>query len=146
MLTTSFLVALALTVFALGGVVFTGITARRSAHYALVGVMFATLFWAIWEAERIGANLTFPGAAGVLHTLHFVVVAMDTLLVPLVLWTGVKLARSDDPETRARHGRMARYFVVAIVITCILGTGMTLLAMPKDAVGSNDVPAAAIDG
>ena len=132
MMTPSFLVALALTVVALAGVLWSGITHRRHAHYALIVAMFVALGWAIYEAERIGAHLVFDGTAGVFHKIHFVAVAIDTLLVPLLIVTGVRLARGGAAEARASHGKLAKVFVVMVLVTCALGTAMTLLAHPRD--------------
>ncbi|MCB9897862.1 MAG: hypothetical protein H6825_07660 [Planctomycetes bacterium] len=137
MMTNSFLVALALTVLALGGVLWSGITHRRQTHYALIAAMFAALGWAIWEAERIGAHLRFDGAAGVFHKIHFAAVAIDAVLVPLLIVSGVRLARLGTAEHRASHGKLAKIFVTMVVVTCALGTAMTVTAHPID-----DSPAA----
>lgn len=145
MMTPSFLVALALTVVALAGVLWSGITHRRHAHYTLIAAMFVALGWAIYEAERIGAQLVFDGAAGVFHKIHFVAVAIDTLLVPLLIVTGVRLARGGGAEARASHGKLAKLFVAMVLVTCALGTAMTLLAHPPE-VPAAAAPAESVDG
>lgn len=126
----AFLLALGLTVAALGLVVWTGASRRRRAHYASVVAMAAALAWAIREAERLGRGLLFEGAAGRVQDVHMLAVAVTFVLVPALLVTGVALARGRE-RARTAHRRLAVAFVVAVLITCGLGTAMTLLAAPR---------------
>lgn len=124
----SFCVALAAFVLALGVVIWSGTTRRRSAHYASVLAMLGILGWAIREAEIMGRGLVFDGLAGTIHKVHFVAVCLTFLLVPLLAWSGVRLARQESPERRLGHRKLASLFVVAVLVTTALGTAMTVLA------------------
>lgn len=126
-----FLVALVATLAALGGAIWAGVTHRRPAHYALVTAMFASLGVTIWRARVWGSGLIFEGAAYSVQMAHRVAVVATFALVPLLVWTGVRLARApgdDAVAARARHGRQATWFVVALVAAAALGTVMTMLA------------------
>lgn len=132
---TLFIVSLTVTVLALAAVVVTGVKARRSAHYVFVTLTLASLGWAIGEARLVGDGLVFDGAAASVKTVHFVAVAATFLLLPLMVVSGVRLHRVECPVRRLQHKRLAWAFLVAVIVTCVLGTAMTMLATPVDAVG-----------
>jgi hypothetical protein len=126
-----FLVALAATLAALGGAIWAGVTHRRPAHYALVVAMFALLGVTIWRARVWGSGLIFDGAAGTVQAVHRAAVVATFAIVPLLAWTGVRLARARGAEAGARrpgHRRAAVGFVIALVAAAALGTLMTVLA------------------
>lgn len=124
----TFVTALVLTVVALLAVVWTGVTHRRSAHYGWVAVLLALLCWAIYEAETYGNGLVFEGAAASVRSVHFVFVGATFLCLPLTVWSGLKLAK--DERRRPLHRKLALAFVVLAVVTCGLGTAMTMMASP----------------
>ena len=139
---SALLASLAATIAALAIVVWSGITRRRTVHYAAVVGMLGLLGVAIHFAERFGSQLEFTGAAGTVHSVHMVAVVLTFLALPLVAWTGLRLARAgrtgadrrapagpDDPGQRAGHRRSAALFVTLVVITSSLGTVMTVLAL-----------------
>ncbi len=136
-----FLVALACTVVALVAVVVTGVQARRSPHYVAVVVMLVLLGWAIREAELMGAQLAYEGAAAVFRTVHFGAVTITFLVFPLLVVSGVRLARREDALRRKRHRTLAWAFVGCVLVTTALGTTMTLTATPieVDAAPTEDV-------
>lgn len=133
---TTMVVALAVTVVALGAVLWSGVTRRRTLHYALVVGTLAALAWAIYEAEAVGRGLRFEGAAHVVKLVHFVGVGLTFAMVPAMLVSGVRLHRKDDPPRRGVHGALAKAFLVVVLVTCALGTAMTMLAEPLGAPGN----------
>jgi len=127
----AFLVALVATLASLGGALWAGITHRRQAHYALVTSTFALLGLTIWLARRWGTGLVFDGAAAKVQLVHRAAVVATFAIVPFLVWTGVRLARASGAAAeaaRVRHGRQARWFIVALSAAAVLGTAMTLLA------------------
>jgi hypothetical protein len=133
-----FLVGLALTVLALAAVIWSGVARRRSLHYGLVVGMLGLLTWTIREAEVMGSLLVFDGTAAVFRTIHFVAVSATFLALPVLVVTGVRLARQETPGHRRRHRALAWVFVGCVLTTTALGTAMTLLATKAE-----DVPATA---
>ena len=128
---TAFVVALVATLAALGGVIWSGITHRRQLHYALVVAMLAALGVSIWRARVWGHGLIFDGASGKVQLVHRVAVVITFALLPVVGWTGLRLAKARPAEAaaaRAVHHKRAVQFVVALVVAAALGTVMTLLA------------------
>jgi len=128
---TAFVVALVATLAALGGVIWSGITHRRQLHYALVVAMLAALGLSIWRARVWGHGLIFDGTSGHVQLVHRVAVVVTFALLPLVGWTGLRLAKARPAETataRAAHHQRAVQFVVALLAAAALGTAMTLLA------------------
>lgn len=125
-----FVVALAATLICLGGAIWAGLARRRKAHYALVVAMFATLLVTIYEARVWGSGLIFDGASGQVQVVHRAAVVITFALVPVLGWTGVRLARGpgETPDARRKHRRAAVWFVVALVAAAVFGTLMTLLA------------------
>ena len=133
------LVSLVATVTALGVVVWSGITRRRTLHYTAVVAMLVLLGIAIWFAEQFGSKLEFTGTAGTVHTIHMGSVVLTFLALPLVAWTGLRLARAikgssaatgaEAVKERAGHRHSASVFVTLVVVTSILGALMTLLAL-----------------
>ncbi len=116
---------------ALGGLIWSGITHRRSIHYACVVALLAFLALAIWRAEELGRGLLFEGTALTVHRIHFGAVIGTFLSLALVGVTGVRLARSraaDARDPRHAHKRQAEIFVLLVLITSALGTAMTWLA------------------
>ena len=128
MISSTFLVALALTVLAIAAVIWSGVTARRSLHYGLLVVMLGLLAWAIREAEIMGANLIYDGTAATFRTIHFTAVSLTFLTVPLLVVSGVRLAKKESPKHRGAHRMLAWVFVGCVLVTTALGTTMTLLA------------------
>ena len=128
---TSFIVALVAALLALGGVIWSGITHRRSLHYVLVVAVLVALTVSIWRARVWGHGLVFEGAAGTWQTVHRVAVVLTFALLPLVGWTGLRLARAKGAgagAARAAHHKRAVQFVVALLVAAALGTVMTVLA------------------
>jgi drug/metabolite transporter (DMT)-like permease len=138
-LTPRFVAALVLTVAALLLTAWTGHRAKRSLHYGCVVAMLALLCWAIVEARLIGDGLVFEGAAHVVKIVHFVFVGLVFALLPLLVTSGVKLARQEDAGVRASHRKRAAAFIVCMVITTGLGTAMTLMATPRADVSTDAV-------
>jgi hypothetical protein len=129
----SFLVALGATLACLAGTIWSGIARRRQLHYVLVTLTFVLLAVTIQRAEAYGATLVFEGTALIFHRVHMISVTITLLMAPVLIWTGVRLARAPAAQaeaTRARHRSMAVAFVVLIVVTAALGTVMTVLARP----------------
>ena len=128
---TSFIVALVAALAALGGVIWSGLTHRRPLHYALVVVTLAALALSIWRARIWGRGLVFEGAAGTWQSVHRVAVVVTFATLPLVAWTGLRLARARGAaaaDARPAHRRRAIQFVLALVAAALLGTVMTVLA------------------
>ena len=131
---TGFVVALVATLAALGGVIWSGVTRRRGLHYALVAAMLAALAVTIWRARVWGTGLVFEGASGSVQLVHRAAVVVTFALLPLVAWTGLRLARTTAAASapgstaRAAHRRRAVQFVVALLAAAALGTLMTVLA------------------
>jgi len=125
---TSLLISLILTVVVLAVVIWSGASRRRSLHYGAVASLFGALTWAIYEAETFGRGLVFEGAAEVVKQIHFAGVAIAFLAIPVLLVTGVRLAKDDS--MRPMHLSVAKFFVATVVITCALGTAMTIMAEP----------------
>jgi sulfite exporter TauE/SafE len=123
-----FLFALALTLVALAGVIWTGLSRRRPLHYTLIVVMLGLLSWAIYEAEIMGQDLTYEGAAATFRKIHFGAVALTFLTIPVLLFTGVRVAKQDTWQRRRPHRLAAYFFVGIVVITATLGTAMTVTA------------------
>ncbi len=123
-----------LTVVALVATVATGVRGARGAHYTCVVVTLVALAVAIRFAGEVGSELEFHGLAATAKTIHFWVVPLDFLLLPVVAFSGIRLARSapgDEPTRRAFHRKAAWTLVTLLVITVILGTTMTLSATPR---------------
>jgi hypothetical protein len=119
------------TVASLAAVVWSGIRRRRRTHYAFVLLLFTCLAGAIREAELYGRGLRFEGLAATVYTVHMTSVAATFATTLVVLVTGVRLARARGADIEARrpaHRVAALVFVTLVVITCVLGTTMTLLA------------------
>lgn len=130
----SFVASLLLTVALLGAVIVTGLRRRRGAHYAGVAAFFASLGVTIWRAEVLGAaggGLHFEAAATA-QLLHRIAVALTFALVPVLLVTGVRLARAAEAAEAARrrlHRQVAVAFVAGVLLSAVLGTVMTLQAL-----------------
>ncbi len=123
------------TVAALGGVIWSGVTHRRTVHYRFVALFLGCLAIAIWRAETFGRGLVFDGTSSVVHTIHMGAVAATFLALPFVVWTGIRLARGTRPsdvgtgqDARRAHHRASEIFVGLVLITSALGTAMTMLA------------------
>lgn len=132
---THLVVALVTTVVVLAVVVASGITHRRQLHYGSVVAFFIALGWAIAVAERVGRGLVFDGAAGVVQMIHFGAVAGVFGMAPFLVWSGVKLAREEGLARRLLHRKLASAFLVLVLVACVLGTTMTVLARPADGAG-----------
>ncbi len=128
MISDTFLIAFACTVAALAGVIWSGVKARRSLHYGLVVLLLGLLTWAIREAEIMGSDLVYEGASGVFRTIHFGAVGLTFLALPLLVVTGLRLAKKESPSHRKAHRAVAWVFICAVLATTALGTTMTLLA------------------
>ena len=100
--------------------------------------MVGLLCWAIREAEVMGAQLVFEGAASVFRSVHFVAVSATFLALPVLVVTGVRLARVESADHRRAHRVLAWVFVGCVRTTTAIGTTMTLLASKAPA----DVPEA----
>ena len=125
--------AIATVILLLGVVIWSGVTGRRILHYIVVIAMLGALYRAITKAEIVGELLVFEGLSKTLLQVHFVFVAADFILIPLVAWSGIRLARAPENQSgiaRMRHGKAAKVLVISLVTTCILGSAMTLLATP----------------
>ncbi len=127
---TSFVLSLALTVAALAATIWSGVARRRRLHYACVVAHVVLLGFAIRQAELYGRGLVFEGTAGLVKSIHMAGVVVCFALVPVVVVTGVRLARAAAPDRRLWHRRAAWAYVIAVVVTFLLGLAMTLLARP----------------
>ena len=125
---SSLLISLTLTVVVLVVVIWSGASRRRSLHYGAVVALFGALTWAIYEAETYGRGLVFEGAAEVVKQIHFAGVAIVFLAIPVLIVTGVRLAKDDS--LRPMHLSVAKFFVAMVLLTCALGTAMTMMAEP----------------
>lgn len=130
---TALILWLAATVLLLAAVAWSGAAARRRLHYALVLAMLAALTLAIRAAEAVGRSLTYTGTAATLKDWHFVSVGLTFALLFALIASGVRLHRLECPRRRKQHKLLAAAFVVAVLTTSALGTGMTALADPREA-------------
>ena len=143
MISGPFLFALALTLLALAGVIWSGLTRRRRMHYAGIVLMLVLLSWAIYEAEIMGKALKYEGVAATFRSIHFVAVALTFLTIPVLIWTGLRVAKEDTWQRRRPHRLAAYFFVGIVVITATLGTAMTVSATRPGRLQVEDPPAAA---
>ncbi|MFT7461745.1 MAG: hypothetical protein ACI9EF_000079 [Pseudohongiellaceae bacterium] len=125
---TSLLLSVLLTAAVLALVIWSGASRRRSLHYGTVVMLFGVLTWAIYEAELYGQGLVFSGAAEVVKYIHFGGVAIVFLSIPVLVVTGVRLAK--DESMRPMHLSVAKFFVSMVLVTSALGTAMTVMAEP----------------
>lgn len=123
--TVGFLTFLVLTLLGLGGVVLTGLKARRRVHIPLVVVTLALLGTTIYFAERLGEGLDTKGA-GWIADVHLTLAKGTVLayLAPVV--SG--LATLRDPRHRRLHGRIAWVVLALTVLTAVTGTWMVIVA------------------
>jgi len=123
---TQLLISLSLTTAVLVGVIWSGLTRRRSLHYGGVVSLFACLAWAIYEAEQFGQQLSFEGPAAIVKQFHFGAVAIVFLTIPVLVVTGVRLSKNES--MRPMHASVAKFFVVSVLVAGALGTAMTMMA------------------
>ena len=129
----TFLVAYLLAAVSLGVVLITGIRGRRNAHFVSIAITLVLLVAAVRFAERLGRDLSFSEAAGIVKTFHFAaVIAVFVLLFGMIV-TGVRIVRAAPAAAaarRRRHGGLARGVLVAVLAATALGFAMVWLALP----------------
>lgn len=130
------------TVVLLVVVIVTGVKRKRSAHYGSILAMFAALGAAIFLARRLSPFMSYDEVGLVVKRVHFTFVGLTTLMVPFVAASGIKLAKAlklaergeeghEAVAQRAQHRLWAWWAVIVIVVTCALGTAMTVLGLPE---------------
>lgn len=123
----TFVALLALTLVFLGGVVWTGLRARRRLHLPLVACAVASLGVTIWAAERLGSTLDLE-SAGWIFPVHVSIAKVATAAYALPLATGI--ATLKRPGMRRRHRIAAFATLLLTVLTAVTGTWMVLAADP----------------
>ena len=93
------------------------------------------------SARKVGPYMTYDETGLWIKRIHFTFVTITTLFVPFVIISGARLGkalmlaeRGDDGHDavrhRATHKKVAWWAVTMIVITCVLGTAMTIAGLP----------------
>ena len=119
----------------------TGVKRLRNAHYAGIVGMFAALGTAIALARNLSPFMVYDETGLLVKRVHFTFVGITTLMVPFVAISGIRLAKAlklaergeeghDAVARRSSHKKLAWWAVAAIVVTCVLGTAMTVLGLP----------------
>lgn len=121
-----FVVALAIAVFFLGLVLWTGKTHRRRLHYVFVPLLLAGLAVAIRYAEMTGRWWNFPKLPLRIHlTLAY------TATVTTILATLSGLLHIAGKFTRKMHTRLAWLAVLFILLATSTGVWIFLVGEPK---------------
>ncbi len=134
-------IAVLTTVVLLALAVWSGVRRKRSAHYALVTLTFIALGIAIFVARRLSPYMSYDETGLWIQRIHFTFVGVTVLLVPVVVVSGAKLGKAlmladrgeeghDAARHRASHRKVAWWTVAVLVITCVLGTAMTVAGLP----------------
>lgn len=121
--TLGFVLFLALTLALLGGVVVTGLRARRRVHLVLVASAVVSLGVTIFYAERLG-ELYDLEAAGAITPIHLAIAKVTTLAYLAPIATGIATIR--NPAWRDWHRRAAYTVLALTVLTAVTGTWMVL--------------------
>lgn len=118
---------LLVTVALLGGVVWTGLRARRRTHLRLVAAAVVSLGLAIFFAERLG-RLYDLESAGMIYPVHITIakIATGAYLLPII--TGWRTLL--NPKHRRMHFWCAMLVLVLTVLTALTGTWMIFAAEP----------------
>lgn len=114
---TVFALSVAVTVALLACTIFTGLTARRRAHYPFAVATVIGLAIAIYQARIYGEAFVIPGDRLRIH-LGFAFTALG--LLPPAVVTGVLLIR------RARVRVWHRVFVWSFVVTTVVAMACAL--------------------
>ncbi len=123
----AFVFFLVLTVVLLGGVVATGLRARRRIHIPLVALTVLSLATTIWFAEKLG-DLYDLDAAGRIKDVHLFLAKVTTAAYLFPITTGILTIRR--PRFRRLHRRIAFTVLALTVITLVTGSWMVLAAEP----------------
>ena len=120
-----FVVFLFLTLCLLGGVVVTGLKARRKVHLRLVACAFVSLAIAIYYAERLGESYDVQ-SAGLITPIHLTLAKVTVLFYLLPVITGWRTIK--NPNNRPLHGKIAYTVLALTVLTAVTGVMMVLLS------------------
>ena len=123
--TLGFLLFLAITLALLGGVVFTGLKARRKQHIPLALSAVVSLGITIYFAEQLGTLYDLE-AAGRIYPIHIFIAKTTTLayLMPLILGP----MTIKDRKWLPLHRKMAFLVLGLTVLTAATGSAMVLMA------------------
>jgi len=118
---------LAITLVFLGGVVLTGLRAKRRVHLTLVVFAVASLGITIYFAERLG-ELYDLETAGAIYPVHIFFAKLTTLSYLLPVISGIATIR--NPIRVTLHRRIAFGVLALTVVTAVTGTIMVLASDP----------------
>jgi len=120
-----FLIFLGVTLAFLGGVVVTGIKAKRRTHLALVSCAVVCLGVTIYYAEKLG-ELYDLRASGLIFPIHLWIakITVAAYLAPIV--TGILTWR--NVARRPLHAKLAYTVLALTILTAITGTLMIALS------------------
>lgn len=125
--TVGFVVFLFVTLGFLGGVVVTGMKAKRRLHIPLVVLAVASLGVTIFYAEQLGREYDLE-SAGWITPVHIALAKITTLGYLLPIATGIATLR--DGRRRPLHRKFAFLILALTVVTAVTGTSMVLLSDP----------------
>lgn len=115
------------TVALLGGVVWTGLRARRRLHLRLVAAAVVSLGFAIFFAERLG-RLYDLESAGAIYPVHITIAKIATGSYLLPILTGMRTLK--NPKHRKLHFWCAMAVLALTVLTAVTGTWMIFASEP----------------
>ena len=121
----SFVSLLLLTLALLGGVVRTGLAARRRTHLTLVACAILSLAATVVCAERLGRFYDLQ-AAGWITPFHLALAKLTAAAYVLPIATGILTLRR--PARRRLHRRMAWIVLSLTAAAAVTGTIMLLRA------------------
>jgi heme A synthase len=131
--TVGFVLFLLVTLALLGGVVATGLAAKRRLHLPLVVLAVASLGVTIFYAEQLGREYDLE-AAGWITPVHLTLAKITTLAYLLPIATGIATIR--DGKRRPMHRKVAFAVLALTVLTAATGTWMILASEPLSAVSA----------
>ncbi len=120
---TGFVLFLFVTLALLGGVVSTGLAAKRRMHIPLVVCAVASLGVTIYFAEKLGEVYDLE-SAGWITPVHLTIAKITTLAYLLPIATGIATLRR--PGARPLHRRVAFLVLGLTVLAAVTGTWMLL--------------------
>ena len=101
---------------------------RRAPHLSAALVSALALAYTVYLAENLGRAWVIPRSALVIHLIF---ANSGALAFLVVVFTGARLWRRDDPGRRRLHRRMVVLFLVMVVLAGSTGTWMLQLAQPR---------------
>jgi hypothetical protein len=123
----AFVLSFGVTLLLLGGVVATGLRARRRLHLPLVAASVAALVVTIVCAKRLGEHFDLQ-SAGWITPFHLGLAKLATASYLLPLVTGILTLR--NPRWRPRHRICACVTLALTVAAAVTGIWMIWLAEP----------------